>query len=273
MVKPPPDARLSLWALMANHLRHLRIYQNLRQHDVAKILDCSISQVSKYETGEKQLDENQCKALDAAWHTGHLFEILHYFATSGTNPNWSERLNHIQRTAIETRVFSYNIIPLPFQTEGYARSLLEAGHAAGLIGDVEGAVARRMAHQAEMLKGQPQIWAVLDEVALRPMGDGEVMGAQIDHLLKMAEPPHTSVRVLPECIAPHIGIDGSFWHFRMPNGHGLGFAGTALDVGKVIDDQTQADRTRIRFDRLAARARSEDESRDWLIRRRRKEEQ
>ncbi|RMI44685.1 hypothetical protein EBO15_12070 [Actinomadura harenae] len=128
-----------------------------------------------------------------------------------------------------------------------------------------------MEHQTAMLRGERQIWAVLDEVALRPLASREVMCAQTDHLLKMAERHHVSLRIIPERITPHIGVDGSFWHFRMPRGEELGFAGTALDVGGIIDDQSRADRTRIRFDRLAARARSEDESREWLILERREE--
>lgn len=271
MVKPPPDAKLSLWALMANHLRHMRIRMNLRQHDVADVLNCSISQVSKYETGDKQLDETQCKALDATWKTGQLFQTLHFFATNGENPNWDERFNGIQRTAAETKVFSYNIIPIPFQTERYARSLFEAGHAAGLIKDVDAAVTRRMEHQAAILNGEPQIWVLLDEMALAPMCTREAMGEQLDHLLEMARPPHVSLRVLPEDAKPHIGVDGPFWWFGMPNRQGVAFVGTVLNIGRIIDDQAGADRIRLRFDRLAARAMSEQQSRDWLIKRREKQ--
>ncbi|WP_026412208.1 helix-turn-helix domain-containing protein [Actinomadura oligospora] len=266
MVKPPPDARLSLWALMANHLRHMRIWMNLRQHDVAKILDCSISQVSKYETGDKQLDEKQCKALDAAWHTGQLFETLHYFAVSGENPNWSERLNTFQTSAIEHKIFANNLVPFPFQVEGYAWAFLEAGYADGTITDVEAAVARRMNHQAAILRGDPQIWLLLDEVAVRPMCDNSTMRKQIDHLLTVSTWRNVSVRILPSNTP--LGADGSFWWFELPDHRTVAFAGTVLDVGRIIDGQESANRARLRFDRLATRAWSQDQSREWLIERR-----
>ncbi|MEV4254778.1 helix-turn-helix transcriptional regulator [Spirillospora sp. NPDC049652] len=265
MVKPPPDARLSLWALMANQLRHMRIRMNLRQHDVAAILDCSISQVSKYETGEKQLDERQCKALDAAWHTGQLFEILYYFAVSGENPNWSERLNHFQTSAIEHKIFANNLVPFPFQIEGYARSFLEMGHAEGIIADVGAALERRMNHQAAILKGDPQIWLLLDEAALRPMCDRTTMRKQIDYLLTASTRQNVSVRILPASTLPNLGVDGSFWWFELPDHQTAAFAGTVLEVGRIIDGQDSANRARLRFDRLATRAWSQDQSREWLI--------
>jgi hypothetical protein len=42
------------------------------------------------------------------------------------------------------------------------------------------------------------------------------------------------------------------------------YSGSALGFGKIIDDQTEAAAVAIRFQRLAARAWNEDQSRDYL---------
>jgi transcriptional regulator with XRE-family HTH domain len=264
MVRPSPDPTSSIYAFMAYYLRFLRTKKNLTQTQVGDIIGCTKGQVSKLELGSRQLDEQDCRALDAAWDTGGLFMAMLGYAKLGVDPNWQEKLRQYQIGAVMHRIFQNNVIPMPFQTEGYARALLETGHAAGLVDDVDGAVTRRMDHQAAMLDGRPQIWAVLDEVALRPMGGTEVMEAQRDRLLELSRLHHVSIRVLPETATPHIGVDGSFMCFELRDGHRAAFAGTGLGVGRVIDDRIEAADTAIRFERIAARAWSEDQTHEWL---------
>lgn len=265
MVRPSLDPTTSIYALMGYYLRFLRNKKKLTQTQVGAILGCTKGQVSKYEAGTRQLDADECRALDTAWDTGGLFSILLGYAKLGTDPNWPERLNQYQRQATEHYIFSNDLVPLPFQTEDYARGLLVAGHAAGVLkADVEVAVRRRMDLQTAILKDMPQIWAVLDQVALRAMGTPEAMAGQRDRLLELAALPHVSIRVLPLSAAPHIGVDGSFWCYTLPGRHLAAFSGAALHVGRVIDDQAEAADAAVRFHRIAARAWSEDQSRDHL---------
>ncbi|MFI0367855.1 helix-turn-helix transcriptional regulator [Actinomadura sp. 1N219] len=265
MVNPSPDPELSLYALMAYYLRFLRLKHKMTQSQVGQIINCTKGQVSKYESGTRQLDEHECAALDQAWDTGGLFTILLRYAKLGVDPNWHEKLRRYEQGAVTHRIFSNNVIPVPFQSEGYARALLTEGHLARLVDDVDAAVARRMAHQAAILDGDPEIWVVFDEVALRPMRDSLVMEEQRDLLLSLGELRHVSLRVIPERAVPHIGMDGSFRCFELRNGNRAAFAGTALEVGRVIDDQAEAARVAVRFERIAARSWSEEQSREWIM--------
>jgi transcriptional regulator with XRE-family HTH domain len=266
MVRPSPDPTSSIYAFMAYHLRFLRKKKNLTQTQVGDIIGCTKGQVSKLELGSRQLDERDCRALDATWDTGGLFMTLLGYAKLGVDPNWREKLRRYQTDAVVHRIFQNNLISMPFQTEEYARALLEVGHAAGKVEDVDRAVSRRMDHQAAMLDGRPQIWAVLDESALRPMGGAEVMEPQRDRLLELSRLHHVSIRVLPHSATPHLGVDGSFMCFELRNGHRAGFAGTYLDVGRVIDDRIEAADAAVRFERIAAQAWSENQTREWLAR-------
>jgi hypothetical protein len=119
--------------------------------------------------------------------------------------------------------------------------------------------------QAAMLDGRPEVWAIMDEVALRPMGPPDVMIAQYEHLLEMGRLFHVSVRVLPLAAAPHIGLDGSFHCFTLPSRRYAAFSGTALGVGRVIDDQGEAASVALRFNRISARAWSEAQTREHLV--------
>jgi transcriptional regulator with XRE-family HTH domain len=249
---------------MGYYLRFLRTQKGLTQTQVGEIIGCTKGQVSKYEGATRQLDSKECAALDAAWSTGGLFAYLLGYAKLGVDPNWRAKLRRYRREATEHYIFANTMIPMPFQTEDYARSVLEAGHAAGFVDDVEAAVKERMEIQARMLDGQPEIWTVLDEVALRPMGSPKVMAEQRDRLLELGALSHVSIRILPMSTAPHIGVDGSFTCFVLPGRRLAAFSGSALGVGRVIDDQAEAASVVLRFNRLAARAWSEDQSREHI---------
>nr|WP_030168849.1 helix-turn-helix transcriptional regulator [Spirillospora albida] len=264
MVRPSPEPTSSLYALIAHQLRFQRLKHKMTQTEIGQIIGCTKGQVSKYEVGLRQLDKAQCRTLDELWDTGGIFSTLLEFAKMGIDPNWRESLRKYQVQANTLRLFSNNIIPLPFQSEGYARTLLQAGFNAGLVTDLDGAVERRMKHQAEMLAGDPRIWAVLDVVALRSMGSPAVMAEQRDLLLEFAQQIPVSIRIVSAEAAPHIGIDGSFTCFELRNGLRAAFAGTNLDVGRVIDDQAEAASVAVRFEQIAARALSEDQSREWI---------
>ncbi|HEX6473036.1 MAG TPA: helix-turn-helix transcriptional regulator, partial [Streptosporangiaceae bacterium] len=247
MVRESPDPTVSIYALMAYYLRFLRVKNQMTQTQVGEILGCTKGQVSKYEAGLRQLDERECATLDQAWDTGGLFTILHGYAKLGVDPNWPAKHRRYQREATEHYIFAGDLIPLPFQTEDYARGVLESGHAAGFIDDVATAVKRRMDLQAAMLDGRPEVWAVLDEVALRPMGPASVMVAQRERLLELGGLTHVSVRILPSSAAPNIGVDGSFNCYTLPGRRLAAFSGSALGVGRVIDDQQEAAEVVLRF--------------------------
>ncbi|MEV5706541.1 DUF5753 domain-containing protein [Actinoallomurus sp. NPDC052274] len=185
------------------------------------------------------------------------------------NPDWPARVDRCQRESDQLKIFHNSFIPIPFQTEDYARGLLSAGHAAGLVEDLDTALARRLKHQAAILQRRPVpplIWAVLDEAALRPMGAPSVMKAQFEHLIECSELSHVSLRIVPLTAAPHVGIDGWFTFFELPGRHLAAFAGATLDVGRMIDEQAEAAAVSVRFDRIAAQALNEDQTRDLLKR-------
>ncbi|GAA4639580.1 helix-turn-helix transcriptional regulator [Actinoallomurus vinaceus] len=262
------DPDESLWNAIAFHLRYERQKRGMSQTEVGAIIGVNKHGVSNAEAGRNKLTRIQADRLDKSWDTGGLFVRLRRFARLSHNPDWPAQVDRYKREADQVKIFHNGYVPIPFQTEDYARGLLAAGHAAGLVEDVESAVVRRMNHQAAVLERRPRpplIWAVLDESALRPMGESAVMKAQFEHIVECSRLPHVSLRVVPLAAAPHVGIDGWFWFFELPGRRLAAFAGTTLDVGRVIDDPAEATSVAIRFDRIAARALNEDQTRDLLM--------
>ncbi|GAA4610562.1 hypothetical protein GCM10023195_43830 [Actinoallomurus liliacearum] len=92
------------------------------------------------------------------------------------------------------------------------------------------------------------------------------MKAQFEHLIECSELSHVSLRIVPLTAAPHVGIDGWFTFFELPGRRLAAFAGATLDVGRMIDEQAKAAAVSVRFDRIAAQALNEDQTRDLLKR-------
>ena len=101
------------------------------------------------------------------------------------------------------------------RTEEYARALIRQG-AAVSEEDVGRRTELRASRQA-ILGGPnpPQLWAVVDEGALRrPVGGREVVRKQLEHLVVTAEHPSVTLQILPFTAGPHSAMGGPFTILR-----------------------------------------------------------
>jgi len=106
-------------------------------------------------------------------------------------------------------------VPGLLQTEGYARALIRQGSAV-----TEEQIARRSelrASRQEILRrpDAPQLWAVVDEGALRrPVGSREIVREQLGHLIEVAGHPAVTLQILPFSIGAHPAMGGPFTILR-----------------------------------------------------------
>jgi hypothetical protein len=99
-----------------------------------------------------------------------------------------------------------------FQTEQYARAVMEAGLPLANRREIDRRIRVRMKRQ-ELLTADsaPSVLAILDEAALRrPVGGAEVMRGQLRRLVEVARLPNVAVRVVPLAAGAHAGVGGSF---------------------------------------------------------------
>jgi hypothetical protein len=63
--------------------------------------------------------------------------------------------------------------------------------------------------------GAPELWAVLDEAALRRVPCGRrVMREQLEHLLEITELPNVTLQIVPFDAGPHAAAGGPFTILR-----------------------------------------------------------
>ncbi|GAA4511771.1 hypothetical protein GCM10023191_076380 [Actinoallomurus oryzae] len=265
IVREPLNPKISLWHMLAHLLRWEREKNGLSQAQWGKIASAAPSSVANIEAGRRKIDERQAKIIDKHFRTGGLFQLLLWYARNGHNPDWAQSISAYEAVARAIRVYQGQVIPGPFQTEGYARALLLASSKAK---DLEGTLEARMERQASILDraDPPYVWALLDESVLDDdIGGVDVMQAQLRHLLELMQRPHIFVRVVPRSAGAHVGKDGPF-RIVTVDSRDIAYAG-ARRGGRLIELCDEVEEFRLDFDLIGQKAASEDASRVLIERR------
>jgi transcriptional regulator with XRE-family HTH domain len=260
--RPAPDPMSSMWAWLAHDLRFYRERAGLTGTELGKIINCVRSTVSRMESGDIKITEEQAKSLDRVWQTGGHFLRLLKYAKRGHNPNWfREHLNY-EIMATILRIWEHALIPGLLQTEEYARTVFTLEG----LPDVEANVAARMIRKEIFNRPDPPIvWALLDETVItRPVGGAKVMREQLDHLLEISDTPNMMVRVVPQSVGYNVGLGGAF---KIMTVEGADMAYTqASSAGRLVEDPAEVREIAVRFDRIGAEALSRSASRDLITR-------
>ncbi|TYB44165.1 helix-turn-helix domain-containing protein [Actinomadura chibensis] len=203
------DPDRSLWHLIAVQLRFHREQRGWSGTRLADQIDRTRSVVSRYESGAIHLPAKLAKVIDEAWDTDLLFTRLVGFANAAQDGDWLVGLTDWERRATRLRLWELVLIPGLFQTEAYARAVL----ASGLSGELEERLQRRMDRQKAVFERDdpPHISALINWASLaQPIGDKDVMREQIEHLARLADLPHVSIRLVQPEANAHPGLSGAF---------------------------------------------------------------
>lgn len=215
-------------------LRTLREHAGLTIEDVAKELECSVSKVSRLETGKgipygrdvrDLLDRygvaDQVKRdrlmrwvrdgqRQGWWHD--FSDVLGPDPEDPLLPDNLSRYVALEQDASEVRGFETILVPGLLQTEDYARAILNTLSTSDREA-TDRLVELRMRRQDRLYADDDALTVhmVLDEAVLhRPMGGEQVMRAQLKRLIADARRPNITIQVLPFSIGTHQAMAGSF---------------------------------------------------------------
>lgn len=220
---------------LGRYLRDLRNSQRLTVRAAAERLEWSEAKIWRIETGQvslRSLDvETMCRIYGA---TGELTEALMGLAKETKARGWWHAYGDVipegfdvyiglEESAKSIAWYESELVPGLLQTEGYARTVIGAGHEE--VGEVDRRVQLRIARQSLLTRvtAAPELSIVLNEAILRrPVGGVSVMSDQIRHLLDASELPNVMLRIMPFSAGLHLGImSGPFEILRFPlNGDG-----------------------------------------------------
>ncbi|MFI5804587.1 Scr1 family TA system antitoxin-like transcriptional regulator [Streptomyces sp. NPDC051561] len=195
------DPESSPQAAFGARLRRSREELGWKQEDLAERMGYSSTHISSVETGRKLPTLRFARSADTAMGTSDTFERAYRKVRHlGLLEGFPEFVD-VEGSAAEIRLYEVGVIPGLLQTPEYATVLADSAVRRKAITSDQARervtlVAERQAALAR--EPSPLVLAVLDESCIRrPIGQGDVMRAQLERLLAFAELPNTVFQVAP----------------------------------------------------------------------------
>jgi len=214
--------------VLGGHLHRLREARGISAEQAAEAIRGSHSKISRMEHGRvgfKQRDVSDLLTLYGVTDAEERAALLSltreantpgwWHAYSDVLPSWVEAYVGLEAAATVLRTYEVQFVPGLLQTEEYARALIRLGSAVG-DSEVDRRTELRISRQ-EIIRSAnpPQLWAVVDEGALRrPVGSRDVVRRQLEHLITVAEHPAVTLQILPFTAGPHSAMGGPFTILR-----------------------------------------------------------
>jgi transcriptional regulator with XRE-family HTH domain len=224
----PTAARMLLGA----YLRRLREDRGITLEDAGDTIRASHSKMSRMELGRVGFKPRDVLDLLALYGVHDERELMAMLARvrdanapgpwqpySDILPDWFQRYLDLEAAASLIRTYEVQFVPGLLQTKEYARAVVRLGHGEAREEEIDLRVHVRLERQALLNRSKPpQLWAVLDEAALRrPLGGLRVMRDQIQALIEATELPNVKLQVIPLEAGGHSAVGGSFTILRFPH--------------------------------------------------------
>jgi hypothetical protein len=228
----PGGGPTALRMLLGAHLRRLREAQGVSREDAGWEIRSSESKISRMELGRVGFKERDVEdlltlyGLDDEQERARLLAL----AREANNPGWWHRYGDVlpswfqsylglEAAAAVIRTYEVQFVPGLLQTKEYARAVVLLGHELASEEELERRINVRATRQELLHRPKPpQVWAVVDEAALRrPMGGRKVMRAQLESLIEATRLPNVRLQVLPFYVGGHAAAGGAFSILRFPD--------------------------------------------------------
>ncbi|WP_175410413.1 helix-turn-helix transcriptional regulator [Streptomyces sp. TRM64462] len=258
---------------LGDELRRSREAAGLTTAAAAEILDCTKGKISRMENGHVPVRTPDLVALMQAYGvsdpaTQERLASLARRANRRRREGWWHEhaavLSDAYRDQIEMesicqsiRTYQVQLIPGLLQTPEYGRAVTVASRAWKTAEEIERFVQVRLARQERLTGDDPiDYWAVLGEGALRQqVGGPDIMSAQLDHLLAVAERPNVTIQILPFSRGTYSGMFGPYLLLSFPQLASLDLVLTETPTGSIwMEREQEVARYRELFDdaRMAA---------------------
>ncbi|WUM17314.1 helix-turn-helix domain-containing protein [Micromonospora sp. NBC_00330] len=225
----PTTGPTVLRMLLGAQLRRLRESSGVTREGAGWEIRSSESKISRMELGRVGFKERDVADLLTLYGVteDHERDALLKLARDANSPGWWHRYGDVlpswfqsylglEAAAALIRSYEVQFVPGLLQTREYARAVVLLGHGAAGPGEIDRRVGLRMQRQ-QLLQRQnpPQLWAVVDEAALRrPIGGAEVMRGQLTALIEATKSPHIRLQVIPFAAGGHAAAGGAFTILR-----------------------------------------------------------
>jgi transcriptional regulator with XRE-family HTH domain len=208
--------------ILGRRLQLMRTAAGISIDAAARDFGISVSKLSRIEGARQGVDQHLVKSMLDLYDVGgdRWTETLELVATARKRPWWAAYTSdrgfgyvQVETDAEQVQVYMPAMVPGLLQTRAYARALFMSSIAERSTERVEAQVELRMIRQRRLTDTEHplQLMTVIGESALRnPVGDPDVMHAQLAHLAEAAELPTVTMQVLPACPGPHASLASGY---------------------------------------------------------------
>ena len=206
-------------------LRRLREAAGKTIDEVAQVLECSDSKVSRIENGQVSASPRDVRDMLAFYDVDvERREELIEFARSARKRGWWEAYSDtpavpvvgLEVSANHILAYEPTLVYGLLQTQDYARAVIRAVRPELTSDQVERWARFRMARQELLTQDDPpEVDVILDECVLhRPVGGRAMMRNQLQHLIELTALPNLTLQILPLSIGEHSAMGGAFHVYR-----------------------------------------------------------
>ncbi|MEU4511398.1 helix-turn-helix transcriptional regulator [Nonomuraea wenchangensis] len=262
---------------LGKHLRELRERAGLTLKEAGEYLQRDGSTVSRFEAGLYPARTPDVLALldlygvTTPQERDALVRLSRDVWQSGWWDDYSGDVSHgiVDYAWVEARAESISsfdalVIPGLLQTRDYMEAVIRAESPDATDEQVARWVDFRLTRQEILTDKGPRLFTVLDEYVLRrAVGGPGIMRAQLTHLAKHASAPNIEIRVLPLDAGAHASPDGAFRVFQLPQPFPA-IAYVPTPAGAIYVEGEDADRLKLKYDRIRRKALSAEDSRKLI---------
>ncbi|MEV0533225.1 helix-turn-helix transcriptional regulator [Kitasatospora sp. NPDC050463] len=275
------DSPTVLRRRLGSELRRLRERTGLRAKSAADTLQFSATKISRIESGQTTLKESDVRAMLELYGVTDEAELRQFVSLTRRStqrgwwhdygdalPEWFQTYVGMEADVSRIRAYETELIPGLLQTPDYARAMFQISPSEQGQGEIERRVKLRIQRQEVFQRPDPPIVrAVLNESVLRrPVGGAEVMGAQVLHLIELAQKSGVTVQVLPFSAGTHPSMSMAFHILSFADAPGDIVYVEALTSSLYMEKESDIARHELVFDQLAATALNAEDSLSWMHR-------
>lgn len=219
--------------VLGARLRRLREGRNISRDVAGEAIRASQSKISRLEWGRhgfKMRDVADLLTLYGVTDEAERATLLALAEQSNTSgwwqpyldvvPAWMQSYLGAEQAASLIRCFEPQVVPGLLQTPDYARSAIRLTHPTASDEEIGRRVTLRLRRQQALNRQRgPQLWAVIDEAALRrPVGGIGTMRDQLRHLMEICQLPQVTVQIMSFLAGGCAASRGPVTIVRLPGG-------------------------------------------------------
>ncbi|WP_049571949.1 helix-turn-helix domain-containing protein [Streptomyces sp. SBT349] len=254
-----PQGDMNDLEFLGREVREARGNRKLTQSQLGTGTGYTQAYVSKVEAGVLIPSEEFARKADVTLGTPGLFVRLRERVIKRSHPSWFAPFAKMEPSATEIVHFSLLLVPGIFQTERYARAIIEAASSSESEERIQQILTGRLKRQKILTqKAPPSLWVVLHESALTMQIGGP--GIMREQLLYLAAPQlhNVTVQVFPFA-AGALPINNPFILLHFEDRPSIAYADTSMG-GQMQDEQGRVRYLTRQYDRLRAESLSPRES-------------